>query len=50
MTNNGIEKHIERINKLMNLAVKLEWIKKIHLSNIKLSSTSSTDLFIIHRT
>ncbi len=28
LTNNGIMKHIERLNKLMNLAVKLEWITK----------------------
>ncbi|GAA3624973.1 site-specific integrase [Flavivirga jejuensis] len=28
LTNNGIMKHIERLNKLMNLAVKLEWISK----------------------
>ncbi len=28
LNNNGIMKHIERLNKLMNLAVKLEWIDK----------------------
>ncbi len=28
LTNNGIMKHIERLNKLMNLAVKLKWIKE----------------------
>ena len=28
LTNNGLMKHIERLNKLMNLAVKLEWINK----------------------
>ena len=28
LNNNGIMKHIERLNKLMNLAVKLEWIVK----------------------
>ncbi|PCJ93286.1 MAG: integrase [Flavobacteriaceae bacterium] len=28
LNNNGIMKHIERLNKLMNLAVKLEWITK----------------------
>lgn len=28
LKNNGIMKHIERLNKLMNLAVKLEWIAK----------------------
>ncbi len=28
LNNNGIMKHIERLNKLMNFAVKLEWISK----------------------
>ena len=28
LNNNGIMKHIERLNKLMNFAVKLEWITK----------------------
>ncbi len=28
LNNNGIMKHLERLNKLMNLAVKLEWIEK----------------------
>ncbi len=28
LNNNGIMKHIERLNKLINLAVKLEWISK----------------------
>ncbi|MCF6348910.1 MAG: site-specific integrase [Flavobacteriaceae bacterium] len=28
LKNNGIMKHLERLNKLMNLAVKLEWIEK----------------------
>ena len=28
LTNNGVMKHIERLNKLMNLATKLEWIER----------------------
>ena len=36
LTNNGIMKHIERLNKLMNLAVKLEWLEKNPFANYQL--------------
>ncbi len=36
LTNNGIMKHIERLKKLMNLAVKLEWIEKNPFMNFSL--------------
>ncbi len=36
LTNNGIMKHLERLNKLMNLAVKLEWLEKNPFANYQL--------------
>ncbi len=36
LTNNGIMKHLERLNKLMNLAVKLEWLEKNPFINFSL--------------
>ncbi len=36
INNNGVMKHIERTNKLMNLAVKLEWIPKNPFINYQL--------------
>ncbi len=39
ISNNGVMKHIERTNKLMNLAVKLEWISKNPFGKYQLKFT-----------
>ena len=39
ITNNGVMKHLERLNKLMNLAVKLEWLEKNPFSKYSLKFT-----------
>ncbi len=39
LKNNGIMKHLERLNKLMNLAVKLEWIEKNPFLNYDVNYT-----------
>lgn len=39
ITNNGVMKHLERLNKLMNLAVKLEWLAKNPFSRYSLKFT-----------
>ena len=36
LTNNGVMKHVQRLNKLMNLATKLEWIDKNPFLNFDL--------------
>lgn len=36
LTNNGVMKHLERLKKLLNLAVKLEWVERDPFANFSL--------------
>ncbi len=49
LNNNGIMKHIERLNKLMNLAVKLEWIEKNPFLKYKLKFHKYDRAFLTHQ-
>jgi len=46
VTNNGLMKHIERLKKIGNLAVKLKWIKESPFKDFKLHLEETTPTFL----
>ncbi len=46
LNNNGIMKHLERLKKLLNLAVKLEWTTKNPFANFKMKFTKYDRAFL----
>lgn len=46
LTNNGVMKHLERLKKLLNLALKLEWVKRDPFANFSLKFVKSERNFL----
>lgn len=48
-TNNGVMKHLERLQKMVNLAVRLEWIEKDPFRNYRLKFQKNERVYLTER-
>lgn len=49
LSNNGVMKHLERFKKMLNLAVKLEWVKKNPFDRFQLKFNKFDRVFLTQR-